>query len=39
MVEARGGRVMIFKGSPENFKVTDRVDLRRAEQILAERRR
>jgi 2-C-methyl-D-erythritol 4-phosphate cytidylyltransferase len=39
LVEARGFRVMMVKGSPENFKVTDRVDLRRAEQILAERRR
>lgn len=39
LVEAGGGRVVMVKGSPENFKVTDRVDLRRAEQILAERRR
>jgi 2-C-methyl-D-erythritol 4-phosphate cytidylyltransferase len=39
LVEARGGRVVMVKGSPENFKVTDRVDLRHAEQILAERRR
>jgi len=39
LVEARGGRVMMVKGSAENFKVTDRVDLRHAEQILAERRR
>lgn len=39
LVEARGGRVIMVKGSPENFKVTDRVDLRHAEQILAERRR
>ncbi len=39
LVEARGGRVSMVKGSPENFKVTDRVDLRHAEQILAERRR
>ena len=34
-----GGRVAVVEGSPENFKVTDRVDLRHAEQILAERRR
>jgi 2-C-methyl-D-erythritol 4-phosphate cytidylyltransferase len=39
LVEARGGRVIMVKGSAENFKVTDRVDLRHAEQILAERRR
>jgi 2-C-methyl-D-erythritol 4-phosphate cytidylyltransferase len=39
LVEALGGRVRMVKGSPENFKVTDRVDLRHAEQILAERRR
>lgn len=39
LVEARGGRVAVVEGSPENFKVTDRVDLRLAEQILAERRR
>ena len=38
LVEARGGRVVMVKGSAENFKVTDRVDLRHAEQILAERR-
>jgi len=29
----------VVQGSPENFKITDRVDLRHAEQILAERRR
>ncbi len=39
LVEARGGRVIMVRGSAENFKVTDRVDLRHAEQILAERRR
>jgi len=39
LVEARGGKVVMVKGSPENFKVTDRVDLRLAEHILAERRR
>ena len=39
LVEALGGRVIMVEGSPENFKVTDRVDLRHAEQILAERRR
>jgi 2-C-methyl-D-erythritol 4-phosphate cytidylyltransferase len=38
LVEARGGKVAVVAGSPENFKVTDRVDLRHAEQILAERR-
>ena len=38
LVEARGGKVLMVKGSAENFKVTDRVDLRHAEQILAERR-
>jgi 2-C-methyl-D-erythritol 4-phosphate cytidylyltransferase len=39
LVEARGGRVLMVEGSPENLKVTNRVDLRHAEQILAERRR
>jgi 2-C-methyl-D-erythritol 4-phosphate cytidylyltransferase len=39
LVESRGGRVRMVMGSAENFKVTDRVDLRHAEQILAERRR
>lgn len=39
LVEARGGRVTVVEGSPENFKITHRVDLRHAEQILAERRR
>lgn len=39
LVEARGGRVAVVEGSPENFKVTDKVDLRHAEYILAERRR
>jgi 2-C-methyl-D-erythritol 4-phosphate cytidylyltransferase len=38
LVEARGGRVVVVRGAPENFKITDRVDLRLAEQILAERR-
>ena len=38
LVEARRGRVAVVEGSPENFKITDRVDLRLAEQILAERR-
>ncbi len=38
LVEARGGRVAVVQGSPENFKITDRVDLLHAEQILAERR-
>jgi 2-C-methyl-D-erythritol 4-phosphate cytidylyltransferase len=38
LVEAKGGRVKIVEGSPENFKITDRVDLQHAEQILAGRR-
>jgi 2-C-methyl-D-erythritol 4-phosphate cytidylyltransferase len=38
LVEGLGGRVAVVKGSPENFKITDRVDLRHAEQILADRR-
>ncbi len=38
LVEALGGRVAVVEGSPENLKVTDRSDLRQAEQILAERR-
>ena len=33
LVEARGGKVIMVKGSAENFKITDRVDLRHAEQI------
>ena len=39
LVEARGGRVAVVEGSPENFKITLGVDLRHAEHILAERRR
>jgi len=39
LVEARGGRVAVVEGSSENFKITDRLDLRHAEHILAERRR
>lgn len=39
LVEARGGRVAIVDGSPENFKITNRIDLRHAEHILAARRR
>jgi 2-C-methyl-D-erythritol 4-phosphate cytidylyltransferase len=39
LVEALGGRVAVVEGSPENFKITDRVDLLHAESILAERRR
>ncbi|MCX8033141.1 MAG: 2-C-methyl-D-erythritol 4-phosphate cytidylyltransferase [Thermoleophilia bacterium] len=37
LVESQGGRVAVVHGSPENIKVTDRFDLRRAERILAER--
>lgn len=39
LVEAGGGKLAVVEGSRENFKVTDRIDLRRAEHILAERRR
>lgn len=39
LIEALGGRVAVVEGSSQNFKVTDRSDLRLAEQILAERRR
>lgn len=39
LVEERGGRVAVVQGSPENLKITDRVDLLQAEHILAERRR
>jgi 2-C-methyl-D-erythritol 4-phosphate cytidylyltransferase len=39
LVEANGGKVKIVEGSPENFKITDRVDLQHAEQILVERRK
>ncbi len=38
LVEGRGGRVALVEGSPQNFKITDRLDLRHAEGILAERR-
>lgn len=38
LVEARGGRVKMVEGSPENIKITDRLDLQHAEQILVERR-
>ena len=38
LVEANEGRVKIVEGSPENFKITDRVDLQHAEHILAGRR-
>jgi 2-C-methyl-D-erythritol 4-phosphate cytidylyltransferase len=39
LVEARGGRVLMVEGSPENIKVTNRVDLLTAEHVLSERRR
>jgi 2-C-methyl-D-erythritol 4-phosphate cytidylyltransferase len=39
LVEERGGRVKVVEGSPENLKITDRIDLRYAEHLLAERRR
>jgi 2-C-methyl-D-erythritol 4-phosphate cytidylyltransferase len=39
LVEERGGRVAVVEGSPENFKITDPLDLRVAEDILAGRRR
>jgi 2-C-methyl-D-erythritol 4-phosphate cytidylyltransferase len=38
LVEERGGRVKVVEGSAENLKVTDRIDLRHAEHLLAERR-
>jgi 2-C-methyl-D-erythritol 4-phosphate cytidylyltransferase len=38
LVEARGGRVVVVEGSPENFKITTLGDLHHAEQILADRR-
>lgn len=38
LVEGIGGRVVVVEGAAENFKVTDRVDLRHAETVLAERR-
>lgn len=37
LVEAAGGRVLIHPSSPENLKVTTPLDLKLAEQILAER--
>ena len=41
LVEARGGRVAVVEGSPENFKVTDcLLDLAGApSRLLAERQR
>jgi 2-C-methyl-D-erythritol 4-phosphate cytidylyltransferase len=39
LVEGRGGKVAVVEGSPENFKITDQMDLRHAENILAERGR
>ena len=39
LVERLGGRVAMVEGSPENLKVTDPLDLRLAEHLLAERRR
>jgi 2-C-methyl-D-erythritol 4-phosphate cytidylyltransferase len=39
LVERLGGRVAVVEGSPENLKVTTQLDLRLAEQILAERHR
>jgi 2-C-methyl-D-erythritol 4-phosphate cytidylyltransferase len=39
LVERKGGRVAVVEGSPENLKVTTPLDLRLAEQILAERHR
>ena len=39
LVEALGGRLTMVQGSSQNIKITDRSDLRLAEQILAERRR
>jgi 2-C-methyl-D-erythritol 4-phosphate cytidylyltransferase len=39
LVESRGGKVAVVEGSAENFKITDWVDLRHAEQVLAERRK
>jgi 2-C-methyl-D-erythritol 4-phosphate cytidylyltransferase len=37
LIEAAGGRVLIYPGSPENLKVTTPADLRLAELLLAER--
>jgi 2-C-methyl-D-erythritol 4-phosphate cytidylyltransferase len=37
LVEMRGGVVKVVEGSPENLKITEPSDLRRAESILAER--
>lgn len=37
LIEATGGRVLIHPSSPENLKVTTRLDLRVAELLLAER--
>jgi 2-C-methyl-D-erythritol 4-phosphate cytidylyltransferase len=39
LVERLGGRVAVVEGSPENLKITDGLDLRMAELLLAERRR
>jgi 2-C-methyl-D-erythritol 4-phosphate cytidylyltransferase len=37
LVEMWGGKVKVVEGSPENFKITERSDLGRAESVLAER--
>jgi 2-C-methyl-D-erythritol 4-phosphate cytidylyltransferase len=39
LVEVLGGRVAVVEGSPQNLKVTDPLDLRMAEYLLAERHR
>ena len=39
LVERLGGRVAVVEGSPENLKITDALDLRVAEHLLAERHR
>ncbi len=38
LVEMSGATVKVVEGSPENLKITERSDLRLAENILAERR-
>lgn len=38
LVEISGGRVKVVEGSPENLKITERNDMRRAEDVLAHRK-
>jgi 2-C-methyl-D-erythritol 4-phosphate cytidylyltransferase len=39
LVERAGGKVIVVEGNPENFKITSKIDLDRAEDYLRQRRR